>query len=212
MIEGMDNTVQAVEFTRWYLAIFFVCVSAFYIVRILVMKRRMHRSPVYAGSPGTLHFATHTTFRVFRILILAVCVVRLPWPALDRYLMTLEFLWHPFVLMLGNAMLLVGFFATLGIHVYMGENWRSGTRDDDQTPLITTGPFAISQNPMMLCVIVAQIGLFLALPTIFTLVCLIVGVLAVSAQVDVERRSLERRFGDIYEDYTARTPRWLIFR
>ena len=204
--------MAATDFTRWFLALFFVGVAVFYTVRILVAKRRTHTSPVFVGYPGTLHSATHLAFRAFRALILAVCVVRLFRPGFDRYLVTFDALWHPAVLMSGVGLLLAGFTAVLVIHFYMGENWRSGTREDDRTRLITTGPFAISRNPMMLCVVVAQTGLFLALPSLFTLVCLAVGVWAVCAQVRVEERLLRQRFGAAYEAYAARTPRWLFFR
>ncbi len=77
--------------------------------------------------------------------------------------------------------------------------------------LITTAPFTFSRNPMMLGVIVAQLGLFLALPTIFTSVCLAVGIWAVNAQTRVEERALRDRFGAKYQDYEERTPRWLRF-
>jgi protein-S-isoprenylcysteine O-methyltransferase Ste14 len=65
---------------------------------------------------------------------------------------------------------------------------------------------------MMLCVIVAQVGLFLALPSLFTLVCLVLGVWAVNAQVGVEERLLRQRFGEDYDTYVSHTPRWLIYR
>ena len=55
-------------------------------------------------------------------------------------------------------------------------------------------------------------GLFLALPSAFTLVCLIFGVWAVNAQVRIEESLLQKRFGSEYEMYRARTPRWLLFR
>ena len=200
------------DFTRWFLALFFVGVAAFYTVRILVLKRRMHASPVFVGHRSTLHFRTHLAFRAFRVVILGVCVVRLLWPPLDRYLVTFDALWHPVVLLFGDGLLLAGFAAVVFMHFYMGESWRSGTRMDDRTRLITTGPFAVSRNPMMLCVIFAQVGLFLALPSAFTLVCLVVGVWAVTAQVGVEERLLRLRFGAAYEAYAARTPRWLVFR
>ena len=199
------------EFTRWFLALFFISVAAFYTIRILLLQRDDGRSPVFVGEPGTLHYATHLAFRVFRIVILAVCVGRVLWPPLDGYLGTFNALWHPTIMWLGNGMLLVGFSAVIGLHFYMGKEWRSGTRTDDKTQLITSGPFAISRNPMMLCVIVAQVGLFLALPSAFTLLCLAVGLWAVVAQVNVEQRLLRKRFGVAYEAYAARTPRWLIF-
>jgi protein-S-isoprenylcysteine O-methyltransferase Ste14 len=204
--------MSAVDFTRWFLALFFVGVAAFYTVRIIVAKRRMHASPVFSGERGTLHWATHTVFRVFRVFILGVCLVRLAWPGLDRYLVTFDALWRPVVLVLGCSLLVGSFLAVILIHYYMGEEWRSGTRAEDRTRLITTGPFTVSRNPMMLCVIVAQVGLFLALPSLFTLVCLVLGVWAVNAQVGVEERLLRQRFGEDYDTYVSHTPRWLIYR
>ncbi len=204
--------MAAADFTRWFLALFFVGVAAFYTVRIIVAKHRMHASPVFSGERGTLHWATHTVFRVFRVLILGVCLARLAWPELDRYLVTFDALWRPVVLILGCGLLAAGFLAVILIHFYMGEDWRSGTRAEDGTRLITTGPFTVSRNPMMLGVIAAQVGLFLALPSLFTLVCLVLGVWAVTAQVGVEERLLSRRFGEDYDAYASHTPRWLGYR
>jgi len=204
--------VAASDLTRWFLALFFVGVAAFYTVRIIVAKRRMHASPVFSGEPGTLHWATHTVFRVFRVLILGVCLVRLAWPGIDRYLVTFDALWHPVVFILGSGLLVAGFLTVILIHFFMGKDWRSGTRAEDGTRLITTGPFAVSRNPMMLCVIAAQVGLFLALPSLFTLVCLVLGVGAVTAQVGVEEPLLRQRFGAEYDAYSARIPRWLFRR
>ncbi len=204
--------MAAADFTKWFLALFFVGVAAFYTVRIIVAKNRMHASPVFSGEPGTQHWATHTVFRVFRVLILGVCLARLAWPELDRYLVTFDALWRPVILILGCSLLGASFLAVIFIHFYMGEDWRSGTRAEDRTRLITTGPFTVSRNPMMLCVIAGQVGLFLALPSLFTLVCLVLGFWAVNAQVGVEERLLRQRFGEDYNAYAARTPRWLIFR
>ena len=200
----------AIDFTRWFLALFFIGVAAFYAVRIFAITRRTRHSPVFAGHPGTLHWATHFAFRVFRALILGVCVLRLLWPGLDPYLVTFDALWHPPILVLGSALLLFGFSAVVAIHWYMGEDWRSGTRTDDRTRLITEGPFAISRNPMMLGVVVAQLGLFLALPSLFTLACLVAGIWAVTAQVGVEEGLLLKRFGAEYEAYRRQTPRCLL--
>ncbi len=200
-----------IDFTRWFLALFFLGVAAFYTLRILFLKRRMEMSPVFGGVPGSLHFRTHMTFRVFRVLILGVCVSRLAAPTLDRFLLTFDALWQPAVLLAGNCLLLTSFATIISIHLYMGDSWRSGTRAEDGTQLITGGPFAVSRNPMMLCVILGQLGLFLALPSLFTLVCLGVGTWAVLSQVGVEEKLLQQRFGEAYTAYKTSTPRWLFF-
>ncbi len=210
--ETAEDFVAGADFSRWFLAFFFLGVAIFYTVRIVVARRKSGVSPVYLGEPGTVHWATHAVFRVFRVLILGVCIVRLLWPEFDSYLVTFDLLWHSTVLLLGSGLLLASFFAIIAIHVSMGEDWRSGTRAVDSTRLITTGPFKLSRNPMMLCVMTGQVGLFLALPSLFTLICLVVGVWAVVAQVSVEEGALQQRFGAEYESYAAQTPRWLIFR
>lgn len=202
----------AVETTRWFLAIFFSGVAGFYILRILFVKRKLERSPVYSGERGTSHFLTHGAFRGFRFAILSICVARLLWPVLDKYLIPIDALWYPIVLMSGNLLLLICFFCVVLVHFYMGDTWRSGTRLGDNIELIVTGPFKWSRNPMMIGVLGAQAGLFLALPTVFTLICFVVGVWAVVVQIRVEEQLLKLRFGEKYQHYTEATPRWIILR
>ena len=42
------------------------------------------------------------------------------------------------------------------------------------------------------------------------LICLVAGLWAVVAQVRVEERMLESRYGAAYEAYASQTPRWLL--
>ncbi len=202
--------MTAVTFTRWFLAVFFLAVAFFYMVRIVAEKARTGVSPVFSGTHGTPHFATHMTFRVFRVIILAVCCARLAWPGLDGYILPFSVLWHPAIILSGDALLLASFAMVLYVHFYLGKDWRSGIRRGGEPRLITSGPFALSRNPMMLLVMAAQFGLFLALPSVFTLVCLAAGLWAVGAQVRVEERMLEDRYGTAYDAYTSKTPRWLL--
>ncbi len=198
------------EFTRWFLAVFFLGVTAFYTVRILAIKRRRGTSPVYKGEPFSAHFLTHLSFRIFRAAILLVCVARLFSPEIDVYLVPIAVLWHPAILLSGCVLLLGSFGYVVYVHFYMGRDWHSGAREADRTRLITTGPFSLSRNPMMICVQGAQLGLFLALPSVFTLLCLLAGVAAVQVQVRVEEAVLEAQHGDAYRAYRERTPRWLL--
>tara|TARA_A100001037_G_scaffold56671_1_gene48973 strand:+ start:16539 stop:16952 length:414 start_codon:yes stop_codon:yes gene_type:complete len=133
--------VAVEEFTRWFLATFFSGTAGFYTVRIILLRWRQRRSPVYDGEPGSRHLYVH---RFFRAAIFGVCVIRLGWHEFDRYLVTIDPLWHPAILLAGDALLLAGFATVLVIHFHMGENWRSGTPDSDGTVLLNTGPFAVT--------------------------------------------------------------------
>lgn len=205
----MSTGLNAVEFSRWFLAGFFVFVAAFYTVRILAARERTGTSPVTLGRPGTRHHLNHLLFRVFRAAILIVCIARAIEPGLDPYLLPIRPLWQPWIILGGNLLLAGGFAGVLCVHAYMGADWRSGISEADPGRLITTGPFARSRNPVALLVQIGQLGLFLSLPSVFTLVCLVIGVWAVRGQVRLEEADLERRHGDAYRAYETRTPRWL---
>lgn len=205
----LSRGMSAVEFSRWFLAGFFVLVAAFYTVRILIARARTGRSPVSMGRPGTRHYLNYLLFRIFRIAILVVCVARAIEPGLDPYLFPIRPLWQPWPIIAGNALLAGSFLAVLGVQAYMGEHWRSGIDEVRPGRLITEGPFAWSRNPIALLIQTAQLGLFLSLPSVFTLVCLVVGVWVMQNQVRLEEADLKHRLGDAYRAYQARTPRWL---
>ena len=101
--------MTTVDFARWFLALFFLGVAAFYTIRIVILKHRIGKSPVFDGQFGTLHWSTHATFRLFRVLILGVCLVRLAWHEFDGYLIPFDALWHPLVLIAGVGLLFTSF-------------------------------------------------------------------------------------------------------
>lgn len=204
----MSTGLSAVEFSRWFLAGFFLFVAVFYTVRILAIRARTGRSPVGMGRPGTRHHLNYLLFRIFRAAILVVCIVRAIEPGLDPYLVPVWPLWQPWLIIPGNLLLAGSFLAVLYVQTYMADNWRSGIDAVRPGELVTSGPFAHSRNPIALSVQTGQLGLFLSLPTGFTLLCLIVGVWAIRGQVRLEEADLEQRLGDAYRAYRVRTPRW----
>lgn len=212
IVDGITTAFSAVEFSRWFLAIFYTCVGSFYVLRINLLTRKLDRPVTYKGEPGSLHYRTHQTFRVFRVLIFLVCLIRVPYPTLDQFLIPVPWLWQPAVLLGGCGLLMISFGGIVAVNLYMKQEWRSGIRPGEPGKLITTGPYAFSRNPMMALVLLGQLGFFLALPSAFTLVCLLVGVWAVMAQVNVEQGQLYEKFGKEYDRYAAATPAWILLR
>lgn len=200
--------MSAELFARWFLAAYFTGVAAYYTIAIIRMKRRLGISPVRKGRRGSLHRRLHQTFVVFRIVIWAVCLARVPWPGVDRWLLPITPLWQPPVMLAGVALLLLAFAAILGVHAAIGDQWRSGIDEDGPSRLITTGPYRLVRNPVFIGIQAAQLGLFLALPSVFTLVCLVVGVACVQMETRLEEAHLQARFGGDYAVYAARTSRW----
>jgi protein-S-isoprenylcysteine O-methyltransferase Ste14 len=89
----------------------------------------------------------------------------------------------------------------------------SRTRSDRLGPLIESGPFARTRNPLYIGNIALWIGFALTARLLWLapLILLLLG-LEYHAIVRWEERLLESRLGPAYRSYTARVPRWVPLR
>jgi len=202
------DTATTIEVTRAFLAGFYTFVAVFYILR-LGNKRTGGKTMVFAGQRFSGTWWNHMVFRSFRVLIWCVCVLRVFFPSFDNYLGIFTPMLQWPILVLGNVLLIVGFVFTVLVHRSMGNLWRSGIDPSGPTELKTDSFFQFSRNPMFVSVGLAQLGFFLALPSAFSLVCLILGWLALHRQVIAEESHLANAFAYQYQNYKSRVPRWL---
>ena len=201
--------MPVLEFARAALPTFFTVLAVVYATRLVAVRARFGTPLDEIGRPGTIQHMTHSLFRVFRIAIWMVCVIRAFMPEFDELIGVFPALMAPLPVSLGLVLLGAGF-AWIGYcHNYMGLDWRSGVPEKHTPTLIVTGPFAHIRHPIFAGVIVVQIGFFFALPSLFSLFCLALGVIAVIVQTRFEDEELAQRLGDPYLDYRARTPGWL---
>ena len=86
----------------------------------------------------------------------------------------------------------------------------SRTRSDRLGPLVDTGPFAYTRNPLYVGNIALWVG-FALTARLLWLAPLIVVLLGIEyhAMVRWEERLLESRLGAAYRDYVAGVPRWI---
>lgn len=193
---------------RHFLGIFFLMIGLQFTGRTLGLYRRLHFSHVNYGNRGSAPWWHRHIFNVFRTLILLVCLVRIG-ADIDGWLGVCGWLYQWPVLLLGMLLLLASFFSVNYLQAYMHEQWRSGIdRQDTGQSLLTEGPFSRSRNPLFISVMAGQLGFFLALPSVFSLVCLIAGVLVITRQAREEEKALSNKFGAPYEEYRVRVPRW----
>ena len=190
-------------------ALFFTLVAAFYTTRILLLGRRNGASPVSYGVPGTLSHRIYQRFMVFRVVIWLASVTRAVWPPFDVVLLPLPVLDLPIVMVAGNVLMYAAFACIGCLNLQMGATWRSGAPDPDGAgALRTSGAYAWCRHPMLALVMVGQVGLFLAIPSVFTLVCLAVGTATLVQHVAIEEADLARRHAGRWTAYCASTPRW----
>lgn len=197
------------EFTRVYLAVFYTSVAAFYTLRIILMKQTNSKEFVFAGKRFGKTWCNHATFRFFRAAIWLVCLSRLFYPALDNYIGIMDGFNSVPVILLGLFLLTVGFSSTIIIHLRLGEHWRSGIDPSGPTKLITDGIFQYSRNPMFVFVAMSQFGFFLALPSYFSLTCLVIGLYTLHSQTLEEEKHLKQIFPETYDNYAAKVRRWV---
>ena len=194
---------------RVFLGVFFLMIGLQFAARALGLYSRLGFSHINYGRAGTATWWHRHTFNLFRAAILLVCLARI-WVDLDAWLGVFSLLYHWPVLLAGAVLLLVSYTAVNYLQAYMHEDWRSGIDDQHGSGhLLTDGPFGRSRNPLFLAVMTGQLGFFLALPSVFSLVCLVTGVLVIMRQAREEEKALARRFDEQYEAYCKRVPRWL---
>lgn len=194
--------------SQYFLAIYFTIIAVHYSSVALGRKARTQQKQVHVGKALSAPWWIRQTFNMFRSAILAICIARLLWD-IDTQLGVIEVIYQPVTVYSGVILMLCSFFLVSFSHAYMQSEWRSGIDDDSQHPLLVSGPFKRTRNPIFKGVLLGQLGLFLTFPSLFTLVCLITGVTMICLQVRQEEIALEKSHGDVYIQYKQKTPRWL---
>lgn len=194
--------------SRQFLALYFLFIGVHYISVALGRRRRSGASHIHYGPGGSATWWIRQVFNLFRALILGVCIARIFWP-IDPYLGVFPMLYQPPLLVAGMILLLGAFARIDYVHAYMQPEWRSGVDVQDRTGLLIRGPFSRSRNPIFLAVMAGQLGLFLTLPSVFTLVCLAVGIAMIRMQTGQEEQALGTQYGERYARYREQVSRWL---
>ncbi len=110
---------------------------------------------------------------------------------------------------LGWAILLLSLVWIVLAQRQMGRSWRIGIDTRDQPPLVRTGVFAISRNPIFLGMRVNLLGLLLAFPNAMTLSACLLGEVLMQVQVRLEEQHLGRELGEAYGAYRSSVRRWI---
>lgn len=200
---------ETMEFARYYLAAFFTVVAAFYTFRVIYIKHKIKKEVVFPGKRYCSTWFNHMTFRFFRALIFSVCVLRALFPSIDQYLGLIVWLQSSTAIVLGMIMLTVSFAVVATMHIKMGTQWRSGIDAEGPKKIVCHGLYQYTRHPMFLFVGVAQLGFFLAMPSIFSLSCLIIGWWALSRQASAEEKHLLQRFSTQYYEYSVKVRKWI---
>ena len=110
-------------------------------------------------------------------------------------------------LIVGLALVIAGYAATLWCYRIMGSAWRIGVNEKEKNQLVTTGPFARVRHPIYALQVLMLAGAVLLLPTACSLLLLGFHLVCVWIKASDEETYLLTVHGDAYRQHIARTGR-----
>ena len=110
---------------------------------------------------------------------------------------------------IGAAVITLGLILFALAFVSFGDSWRVGFDVEMPGALVTTGVFAVSRNPIYLFLDVWFIGVLLIDGTLIFLIFAVLAVAVLHWQILQEESLLSKLYGQPYQNYCARTGRYL---
>lgn len=191
-----------------FLAAYFTIIGLHYTATTIGLKHRDGRTRIYYGAVGSKTWIIRWVFNSFRFAILMLMITRLVEPAIDTWVLgRFTFPLEEIVRHAGALTMLLSFFFISYTHAYMANQWQSGLNTENFR-LLDQGPYAICRHPLFSAVILGMLGFAMALPSLFTLVCLIAGVWAMTRQAAEEEKRLSEE--PAYRAYSQRVGRWIF--
>ncbi len=179
------------------------------LLRTALIWRRTGRNPVHLESPETPMGCVQLWLGLALVGYGAIIGLKVFWPAAFILLPRFAMLAQPVVWAAGVGLTLLGLLVAWLAQAQMGASWRFGVDHADTPPLVTSGIFAVSRNPIYLSIMLAAIGVFLLLGDALTLVLLVLAVSQLTVLVRLEEAFLRTVHGAAYADYTSRVGRFL---
>lgn len=191
------------------LSYFAIYVFAAFVWRSYRTWRQTGINPYALGRTDNAHDFIGKLFRAALATILATVLLYAFLPSVYTYLMPVEWLQHPQIVLAGIILLFASLLWIIVAQAQMGASWRIGIDSEHATQLVQHGVFRWSRNPIFLGMRLTLFGLFLVLPSAATFALLLVSEALIQIQVRLEEEHLLRLHGASYRNYQERTRRWL---
>jgi protein-S-isoprenylcysteine O-methyltransferase Ste14 len=175
----------------------------------MILRRVVGFSPYAFGSRDTAHDFLGAIFRRAIGVFVAFFLFRGIFPEWEHDFGRLDWLADESFRLFGLGLVLISVIWIGAAQLEMGRSWRIGIRERERPKLVTSGLFSISRNPVFLGMIAGGIGLFLASPTVVTMMALTATWLGIQVQVRLEEQYLSSVLGAEYQAYRQRVRRWL---
>jgi protein-S-isoprenylcysteine O-methyltransferase Ste14 len=195
---------------RWLLVLFFVVYfTTAFVWRSWQVWLKTGVNPYVLPRSDDAQGYVAKAFRMVLLSMAAYVAMQAAWPEAEEVVPRIDWLRMEVVHLAGWAILLASLGWVTIAQMQMGASWRIGIDLKNATPLVRSGLFALSRNPIFLAMRASLLGLFLVRPNALTLVLAVAGELLMQLQVRQEEAFLLERHGEAYRGYCAQTPRWI---
>jgi protein-S-isoprenylcysteine O-methyltransferase Ste14 len=177
--------------------------------RSYLIWKRTGINPYTLGKSESAHDFVGQVFRLTAAASIVVVVLYAFSGSWYYYLGPIAWLQHPVITFVGLGLLLLSLLWIVVAQIQMGNAWRIGIDQHNQTQLIQGGLFKVSRNPIFLGMRVNLLGFFLVLPNAITLTIFVLGDVLMQIQVRLEEEYLTQVHGESYRTYRDRTRRWI---
>ena len=180
-----------------------------FVVRSVLLWRKTGVNPLTFNKTDDAHGFNGKVFTfisVIELIVVSIYAFKNEW---YEFLLPFWYLETPVLVGIGWGLLVLSLFVVWIAQSSMADSWRIGIDEENKTELVTKGFFSLSRNPIFLGIMLANGGLFLAIPNAFTLLIVALSTLSINTQIRLEETFLEATFGDEYKAYQNKVRRWL---
>lgn len=151
--------------------------------------------------------------KLFRVIVAALVVHLLAvaaFPeAVGASLGRIPVLDRPLLHTAGLVLMALGGGLTMLSQWAMRHSWKIGIPEKQDAPLVTSGLYAFSRNPIYVGMATALIGTVLAVPNVVSVALALSAWISISYQIRMEETHLSRALGEAYSAYCGRVRRWV---
>jgi protein-S-isoprenylcysteine O-methyltransferase Ste14 len=177
--------------------------ASIFLARALLLRIRSRLNIFKARHYSEVGFALGEA--IVAVMILRQCqLIAFPLPLLlDKNLTDFAvFRWG------GAGLLVAGTLLFVYALIALGNSWRVGIDRQTREPLVTTGIFRFSRNPIFVFLDLYVIGTFFINGTLIFLIAALATVAFLHGQILREEQFLQSFYGEAYRQYRTNTPRY----
>lgn len=180
-----------------------------FVLRSFLLWKKTNINPLTFNKGDDAHGYNGKVFGIISIIELVIVSIYAFIPSWHKFLLPFWYLENDKLVYVGWGFLIFSLIFVWIAQSHMRDSWRIGVDEVNKSELVTSGLFKVSRNPIFLGVMIANLGLFLALPNAFTLLIISLSTISINTQIRLEEEFLLKEFGEEYEDYKSHVRRWI---